>query len=755
MTNRTSQTIVENDRQALYIGNLNTVEFDLTLPAQGPNGSSITWESKDTRFLETNGKVHRPPYGMGSRTIDLFAVFRHGDASVEKTYQVRILEEEPKIDVEYVYPIEITAEAGCPFNLPGAAVIRTKNQEIFSHLVKWAEGSSRCFDTPGEYTFTGEIEELGVQVCGKAHVVQHLTVETMNTACSAEPFDNGEALLTPDSSFYLAQQEMLEFLLSLDANQMLYSFREACQLDTKGAPPMDGWDSPDSLLRGHTTGHFLSALALCYKVTGDQDILQKAVYMIDSLAECQEKFEEQMPGNPGFLSAYTDEQFDLLEEYTPYPKIWAPYYTLHKIFAGLLECYKSAGIKSALTIAEKLGLWTYHRLERLSHEQRMRMWGMYIAGEFGGMNDVLAELYLLTKNEKFLIAARYFDNDKLFSPMEHNINALNNLHANQHIPQILGAMKLFEATGEKRCYKIAENFWEMAVASYTYVIGGIGEGEMFRKPDCIAGTLSNRTAESCASYNMLKLTKELYKYNPKVSYMDYYERTLMNHILASKDHSSSGESTYFFPLAPGFRREFECENSCCHGTGMESHFKYAESVFWHDKENIYVNLFLSAKLCWAEKGIVLKQTVREDAPGNIVLELENTSPVKLFIRMPYWTDSYTVHIDGQEVSPAYENGYLVLEQNAGHSKIEISFACGLYLEHTKDDTSICSLKYGPYVLAALSDDDFLKLSLSDKNVHDKIRKEKMSLDFYYEDVHFIPVWKLNDENYQVYFKTII
>lgn len=747
-----SEKIVNDDRQALYIGNLNTVEFDLTLPSKGPNGSRITWRSGHEGFLESDGKVHRPLYGMGHRTIELYATFQHEDAIVEKVYQVRILEENPKIVVEYIYPVELYVKAGEIVYLPASVVIKTKSGAVLSHPVIWDDSSSRCWDKPGEYTFSGEVDRLGDCVCGNAHVTEDVVIEMKNTQTKVEAFDRGEAELDSEGSFYQAQEEMMTFLLSQNTDRLLYSFRDACRLDTKGALPMDGWDSPDSLLRGHTTGHFLSGLALCYKATGNEEILAKANYMIAELEVCQNKFEENEIAKHGFLSAYTEEQFDLLEEYVPYPKIWAPYYTLHKIFAGLLECYKSAGIEKALAVAVKLGKWTYNRLNRLSHEQRMKMWGMYIAGEFGGMNEVMAELYELTEDETFLQTAKYFDNDKLFIPMEQNISALNKLHVNQHVPQIIGAMKIFETTGEKRYYDIAEHFWNIVTKHHCYVTGGVGENEMFHEPDRIWGTLGKNTAESCASYNMLKLTKELYKYNPKSSYMDYYECTLINHILASKDHTASGESTYFFPLGAGFNRHFEYENSCCHGTGLESHFKYAENVFWHNKTDVYVNLFISSHMSWKEKGVIIHQTVKEEIPGMIELEIENAEPIKVYIRKPYWAEGYSVRVDGKEIIANNENGYIELEKETGKSKVEITFLCKFYLEYANDNTDVCALKYGPYVLAALVEGDYLELSLSTTNVNEKIRKNEGTLEFYYESIHFIPVWKLNKETYQVYFK---
>jgi DUF1680 family protein len=301
--------------------------------------------------------------------------------------------------------------------------------------------------------------------------------------------------------------------------------------------------------------------------------------MIAELNRVQQAFTANQDIHDGFLSAYSEKQFDLLEKFKPYPEIWAPYYTLHKIFAGLLDSYRIAGIDQALTIADKLGDWVYKRLSKLSHEHLKKMWGMYIAGEFGGMNGSLAELYTYTRKETHLQAAKFFDNDRLFFPMEQKIDALGSLHANQHIPQVIGAMKIFSATKEKKYYTIASFFWHSVVQAHLYTIGGTGEGEMFRQPYKIGTYLSDNTAETCASYNMLKLTKALYAYDPDVTYMDYYERAMFNHILSTTDHEGLGASTYFMPTRPGGQKQFDDENSCCHGTGLENHFKYADAVY--------------------------------------------------------------------------------------------------------------------------------------------------------------------------------
>lgn len=749
--------IVKRDIEALYIGNLNTVEFDLDLPTKGAYGSEITWKTGHDRIISVDGKVTRPVYGMGNREVPLYATFKYGEATENKTYLVVVLEEKNKVQVEKIHTIELTASNNEEYYLPAFVVIDTKDGKTISHAVTWNNGISRKYDVPGIYKEVGVIQGTSIPVKATVKVEENFQKEKKSTASKLLPFSAKEVSLEGENSFLKSQERMHEFLLSVNDDQMLYNFRSASGLDTLGAPEMIGWDSPNCLLRGHTTGHYLSALALCFGATKDKKILGKLNYMIKSLGECQDCFESNKRVSKGFLSAYDEDQFDKLEKYVRYPKIWAPYYTLHKIFAGLLDCYHIGKNEQALHIADKLGDWVYNRLSKLSHEQRIKMWGIYIAGEFGGMNDVLAQLYNDTKKEEHLIAAKMFDNDKLFYPMETKVDALDGLHANQHIPQIIGAIRIFQQTGEKKYYDIASFFWDKVVSNHTYVIGGTGEGEMFHEPNKIGKQLSKNTAESCASYNMLKLTKELYAYSPKVSYMDYYERTMYNHIASSCDCKANGASTYFMPLAPGFSKEFDDENSCCHGTGLENHFKYNESIYFHDEESIYINLFISSSLNVENENILIKQVVEENRPGNIKIIINNLSDKSLKIRKPYWTtDIVTVKINGEPEVPVINQGYLTLSKkwNSG-DEVEIDYPCSLHVEYALDDESLVSVLYGPYVLAAVTDKkEFIKLPLQESSIESILEQKHNKLEFLYskENITFIPLSKVNLEKYQVYMK---
>lgn len=748
--------IVNKDADAIYIGNINTVEFDLKLPCKGTYGSAIKWKSGHDRIISDEGIVTRPDYGKGNRTVPLYATFTFGDAEITKTYQVRVLQEENKIRIAEIYPINLKAQKNSLIYLPTVAVVKTEDGKIIPHAVTWKDSIEKVYKEIGMNEEYGVIKDTKIPVTAKVEVYEKLEKEVISKEPLVNCFSLEDVRLEGESCFKQAQDRNCEFLLKINDDQMLYNFRKAAGLDTLGAPEMIGWDAPDSLLRGHTTGHYLSALSLCYAVTQNEEIRKKAEYMVASLEKCQNQFQTMEGFHAGFLSGYSEEQFDLLEKYTLYPEIWAPYYTLHKIFAGLLDCYEYIHEYKALKIADKLGDWVYNRLSKLSRQQLCNMWALYIAGEFGGMNDVLSRLYEYTKKKEHINAAYLFDNDKLFYPMENKIDALDTLHANQHIPQIIGAMKIFEATGEKRYFDIAQFFWNIVTKEHVYSIGGTGEGEMFHGPQKIAMKLSKHTAESCASYNMLKLTHELFMYQPKSYLMDYYERTMVNHILSSNEKKPTGASTYFMPLAPGFTKEYDDENSCCHGTGLENHFKYAKDVFYKDKNCIYVNLFVPAKVRWEEKETTLTLIADENKPEEICILLDGDNTYEMKIRKPYWCKSEPiVKIDGNEYRKFYEeDGYLVISRQwTSGEKLSIHYPCGLKLEEAPDDNTKVSVLYGPYVLAALTDkSDFIELNSNGKDIETLFEKHPNSLKFRlkHQNIDFEPLYQVDYEEYQIY-----
>lgn len=683
--------IVERDMEALYLGNLNTVEFDLELPVKGSYGSDIRWESGHERFLDTDGRVSRPPYGMGNREVTLTGFFSCGDICMEKQYQVTILEQKGTGREKAPHP-----------------VIPMKDPE----QMKASERVSEC--------------------------------------------KNARIRILPGNEFYDTQERMHRYLLKLEDDRMLYHFRKASGLDTLGAESPDGWDSEECKLRGHTTGHYLSALALCYRAAGDERIRDKVRYMVHELGVCQQAFSRIEGIGEGFLSGYSEEQFDLLERYTPYPRIWAPYYTLHKIIAGLLDCFRYIGLEEALDIAERMGLWTYRRLAGLPKKQLDRMWGMYIAGEFGGMNAVMAELAGLTGRDEFIQCARLFDNDKLFQPLLRRQDMLEGMHANQHIPQILGTVELYKATGEKHYLEIGEVFWTTVVKNRAYAPGGVGEGEMFRGFQEIGGLLTANTQETCASYNMLKLTKELYQLGPDARYMDYYERTLLNHILASPAKEDSGESTYFFPLGPGMKREFFRENHCCHGTGMENHFRYQEGIYYERDGELYINLYIPSELCFdGREGMVrIKQVSRRRQCFRI--QINGCDFDRVHIRRPEWAGAYSVREGDRRLRlQTNKAGYLTLQGDFTEERqITVEWNPHFRMIRTPDEPKLAAVQYGPYILAALSDrEEFLEVSFCEADIGQKMMWENESEDtihFHCDGWKWIPIYEVDKEIYHVY-----
>ncbi|MBR0400428.1 MAG: glycoside hydrolase family 127 protein [Mogibacterium sp.] len=524
--------------------------------------------------------------------------------------------------------------------------------------------------------------------------------------------------LLPGTPFYDRQRDMNIFLLSQDADSMLYNFRKAAGLPTHGAKPMQGWDADECKLKGHTTGHYMSGLALAYAATGDVKFKNKLDYIVAGLAECQSAFASMEGIKPGFLSAYSEEQFDLLEQGTPYPEIWAPYYTLDKIMSGLLDAYDLADNKQALEILSPLGDWVYARLSRLTDEARCKMWDTYIAGEYGCMIVTMVRLYRLTGKTEHLEAAKLFDNPVLFDQMEAGRDGLDGMHANQHIPQIMGALELYRETGEERYYAIAQHFEEIVIAHHCYAIGGTGEQERFRAADSECSLLTESTAESCASYNMLRLTSGLYRYTADPVLMAYFENTLFNHILASFSHSPDGGTTYFMPLEPGSCRHYdtEDENSCCHGTGMETRYRYMQQIFSYRMLNtdelLQIELPIPAALDDDEK---LHMEFTDD--GILTVTADAEMKRQIAIRIPAWAaDEQSTSARNAEKHSAdsiiYEgrpdaeikDGYLVLgDRLAKGESVSLRLPFKLRLNTAPSDSRYSYLSWGPYLLAALSD----------------------------------------------------
>lgn len=760
----TDQQIVEQDAQTLYIGNTGTVEFDLNLPTEGKNGSAVSWQTSDDRWIKTDGTVHMPEYGRGDRNVTLTATLTYGEASATREFTVKVLEQANKIKVKEFFPIEVTVGAGSTYELPMFAAVRTDDDRLISQRINWDDGVEHQAGEPGDVSYHGVIDGSTIEVTGTVHVVDHDPNAPVDAAPKVKALPIDHVRLTGEGFLARNQARRIAYLKTVDDDQLLVEFRTASGLDTKGAPLMIGWDAPDSLLRGHTTGHFISAYALAYAASGDETIKSKLDYVVDSLAEVQRAFAAKPGFHPGFLSAYSERQFDELEKYAPYPTIWAPYYTLHKILAGLIDAYNYAGNETALDVASKVGDWVYDRLSKLPHEQLQNMWSMYIAGEFGGMNESLANLYAITRNPKHLAAARLFDNDRLMVPMRQHVDALGGMHANQHIPQVIGSVKLFEQTGVPYYLEQAKFFYESVTGHHLYALGGTGQGEMFHQPDEIGNLIFENTAESCASYNMLKLAAELYQYFPQAQYGDYYELTTLNHIAATTDHVPEGGSLYFFQTQPGGQKSFDVENSCCHGTGLESHFYYAQGAYYTDADALYVRLYLNGTL--DDEAAKLSVHVDDLTPEHVRIDVERLAKSTLRLRVPGWSaGKVAVKVNGQPLGAlvvdaartdsdelAFTAGALGLASWDGAS-VELDFEPHMHLAPTPDRPELAAVEWGPYVLAALSEStDYLDVPVDGSDPDAAFEREEGTLTFTHKatGLKFVPLEQINEEHYHAY-----
>ncbi len=571
------------------------------------------------------------------------------------------------------------------------------------------------------------------------------------------------------SAFSENRARTLEYLKLLDPDRMLYNFYKTYNVETS-ALPLGGWEDPKGLLRGHSTGHFLSALALAYSATGEKLYKEKMDYMVHALrtmqlmcrgkacdfsckGDSEHPEEELWSTNPtewgeGFLSAYSPDQFALLEKFTKYNKIWAPYYTLHKIVAGLLDCYSRGGNEEALDTAKGIGDWIYSRLSPLTDEHRKQMWSMYIAGEFGGMNESLTTIYNITGDEKYLTCAKMFDNENIFPGLSKGEDTIQNLHANQHIPQILGALEEYIATEDEYYYSISKNFFDIVTKHHMYSIGGVGQGESFRNPDELALNIKEATnCETCAAYNLLKTARTLYALNPdEVKYMDYYERAMINQILASQTpfvtENVHNGVTYMLPIGPGASKEYTDDyNSftCCHGTGMENHVKYQDASFFVKDDNTLIcNQYIPAKY----EGDVTVD-IKSDFPfGTGTITVTGNCDMEILFRIPTWCENPFKNL------PA-EGRYARLSHKAGKTDvIELNFEYTIRFEKTPDKLNgktIASVMYGPFVMVCENSyTNFLTIG-------DKLEKVDNEVSLTGYGLKFVPMYKMHGKPYHTYF----
>ena len=482
------------------------------------------------------------------------------------------------------------------------------------------------------------------------------------------------------------------YLMDLDPERLLHMFRVTAGLPS-AAQPLGGWESPDNELRGHFTGHYLSACALLAAQTGDTAVRERGAALAAELAKCQAAI------GSGYLSAFPEELFDRLRADKP---AWAPFYTLHKLMAGLLDTHALSGDQQSLATLLGMAQWVERWVRPLDDRAMARV----LEREYGGMNEVLYNLADVTAETRWSDLAGRFNRERIFGPLAAGRDELQGLHVNTTIPQIIGAARGYEMTGDPRLRAVAETFWHTVAERRSYCTGGTSNGESWNTaPGVLAHELSGYTQESCVTYNMQKLTRLLFGWSADPRMADYLERTHYNGILGVQ-HPADGDKLYYLPLQSGYWKLFGTplhDFWCCSGSMSEAFAKLGDSIYLRDERGVYVNLFIPSELDWAERGIRLVLETRIPEEDTLRLTLHSARPARLAlrVRVPYWTRGASARLNGRALERRMQPGsYLTVERSWSEGdQLLIRLPMQLHAAPMPDDATLQAVMYGPLVLA--------------------------------------------------------
>jgi len=486
------------------------------------------------------------------------------------------------------------------------------------------------------------------------------------------------------------------YMMRLPNDRLLLTFRLNAGI-ASDAKPLGGWEAPSCELRGHFVGHYLSAAAMLYAATGDAAVKAKADQLVAGIAECQNKLDSN-----GYVSAYPASFFARLDKRTP---VWAPFYTLHKIMAGLLDMHVHAGNGQALDVLVKLAGWVDDWTAGKPEEHMQEI----LNTEYGGMNEVLYNLAAVTGNDRWAQTGDRFTKKVFFTPLALRQDQLKGLHANTHMPQVIGAARRYELTSDARFGNVASFFWETIAESRTYATGGSGNTEHWLTNAnhlAMEWAAASDHQECCCAYNMMKLARHLHRWTGDPRCMDYYERNLFNHRLGMIQ-PETGLTGYFLSMSPGAWKTPSTEDEsfwCCNGTGLEEFAKLNDTIYFHGESGVYVNLFVSSRLHWKERGIRLQQATSFPETDRTLLTVQS-APAKawtLYLRVPSWTTAENkVLVNGAPLPVTGSPGsYLGIRRlwRAG-DRIEFAIPMALRSEALPDDPGTQAFLYGPIVLA--------------------------------------------------------
>ena len=530
---------------------------------------------------------------------------------------------------------------------------------------------------------------------------------------AAESFDLQDVRLLP-GRFRDNMMRDSAWMVSIGADRLLHGFRTTAGVfaGREGGymtvKKLGGWESLDCELRGHTTGHMLSALALMYAATGSDVFKMKGDSLVAGLVE------GQAAGTGGYLSAYPEE---LINRNIRGESVWAPWYTLHKLFSGLIDQYLYAGNAQALDVVRKMGDWAYGKLRPLPEETSRKM----IRNEFGGINESFYNLYALTGDERYRWLAGFFYHNDVIDPLKEQRDDLGTKHTNTFIPKVIAEARNYELTEDENSRKLSDFFWHTMIDHHTFAPGCSSDKEHYFDPARFSKHVSGYTGETCCTYNMLKLSRHLFCWTADAAIADYYERALYNHILGQQD-PQTGMVTYFLPLLSGSHKVYSTkENSfwCCVGSGFENHAKYGEAIYYHNDKGIYVNLFIPSVVNWREKGLTLRQETDFPAEETTVLTIRAQNPVEttVYLRYPSWSKGVKVFVNGKKIAVKQKPGsYIAITRLwKDGDRITADYPMCLRVETTPDNPQKGALVYGPVVLAGKRGTEGMQAPAPDSN----------------------------------------
>lgn len=586
----------------------------------------------------------------------------------------------------------------------------------------------------------------------------------LNKIEKALSFPNSAVTLKPS---WIKHREDLNttYLKSLDPDRLLHNFRINAGLPSN-AKPLEGWEAPNIGLRGHFTGHYLSAVSSLIEKNKDSLLTRRLNYMIEELYKCQ-----QALGN-GYLSAFPEKDFDTLE--SKFGGVWAPYYTWHKIMQGLLDVYERTGNTKAYEMVVNMASYVEKRMAKLDKETIAKV--LYTAeanpsNEAGAMNEVLYKLYKVSKDPRHLALAKIFDRDWFAVPLSKNKDILSGLHANTHLVLVNGFAQRFSITGEALYRDAAVNFWNMLIDHHAYVNGSSSgprpnvttptslTAEHWGVPDHLSNTMTKETSESCVSHNTQKLTSTLFTWSANPKYADNYMNTFYNSVLAlQSDHT--GACVYHLPLGSPRKKSFLKENDfrCCNGTSIEAFASLNSGIYYHNNSTLWVNLYIPSKVNWAARGIDLEQTGNfpTDSSIDFTISAKNKSAFNLKLLVPSWAKKADVYINNKKqninITP---DSYISLNREWNkNDKIRLVFHYNFYIKNMPDDKNVIAIFYGPVLLAFESTSELI-LKGDNENILSKLSVGDINSNIFHllnngKTYLLRPLYNIEDESYGVY-----